>query len=369
MREEELVLEGRKLKILCAKRQTAAAEQSGIIIDTLRFTVPQRRLLEQERLLEDFDAGDLEPHQIAHYFASVFADLLGFTLGERRNGRDYYESTWTIKNASDCEMGSVSCGGAGQRGTILFSLKGQGCTYARSGWERAVHDYFEHCAPKITRVDLARDFFDGEVSIEDIVKSYRNHEFSYRKRLPSYEMHGSWALGCTIDGEQLAGHSRTFQVGKRDSGKLMRAYEKGHAFGIMDSRWLRCEVELRSANKRLIPWDALIEPASYYAGAYEAAHKLCGHPIRKVVATGQQIAQASAQRAMDWLERTVAPVLVQIHRVTSCDTDWLQGIVRKNKDRPIPRSLRGLSPSAMCEGLCQALNKFTNHPEPAWAGT
>jgi len=34
MREEELVLEGRKLKILCAKRQIAAEHQSGIILQT-----------------------------------------------------------------------------------------------------------------------------------------------------------------------------------------------------------------------------------------------------------------------------------------------------------------------------------------------
>jgi len=175
MTEEQLVLEGRKLKILCAKRQVEAAGQSGIIIDTLRFTVPQRRLLEQERLGDDFDAGDLEPAQIAHYFAQAFAQLLGFQLGERKNGRDYYESSWTIKNAQDCEMASVSAGGVS--GTILFSLKGQGCTCAKKGWELAVHEYFEHAALKITRIDLARDFFDGEVAIEDVVAQYRNHEF------------------------------------------------------------------------------------------------------------------------------------------------------------------------------------------------
>jgi len=362
MSEEQLVLDGRKLKILCAKRQSAAAEQSGIIIDTLRFTVPQRLLFEKEGLVDDFESGSFEPHQIAHYFANVFAQLLGFSLGERRNGREFYESSWTIKNASDCEMGSVSAGGAGQRGTILFSLKGQGCTWARAGWERAVHDYFEHCAPKITRIDMARDFFDGEVSIEDVVAQYRNHEFSYRKRLPSYEMHGAWALGHTIDGASLAGHSRTFQVGKRESGKLMRAYEKGHAFGIMESCWLRCEVELRSENKRLIPWDAVVEPAAYYAGAYAATHSLCGHALRKIVATGQQIAQASAQRAMDWLERTVAPILVQVNQAMSGDTQWLQGIARNNRQRPVPRSLRGLKPEAMFEGLRHALDKFM-HPQ------
>jgi len=164
--------------------------------------------------------------------------------------------------------------------------------------------------PKITRIDLARDFFDGEISIEDVVESYKNHAFSYRRRLPSYEMHGSWALGCTTDGQHLQGHSRTFEVGKRESGKFMRACEKGHALGMPYSRWLRCEVELRSANKRLIGWDALITPAQYYAGAYEATHALCGHRIRKIVATGQKIADACAHRVMDWMERPVAPALV-----------------------------------------------------------
>jgi len=128
MTEEQLVLEGRKPKILCAKRQAETAGQSGIIIDTLRFTVPRRRLLEQERLAGDFDAGDLEPAQIARYFAQVFAQLSGFQSGGRKNGRDCHESGWSIKNGQACEMAGVSAGGAG--GTILFC---QGRTYAKKG--------------------------------------------------------------------------------------------------------------------------------------------------------------------------------------------------------------------------------------------
>jgi len=58
---------------------------------------------------------------------------------------------------------------------------------------------------------------------------------------------------------------------------------------------------------------------------------------------------------------------VQIHRATSCDTDWLQGIVQKHKERPVPRSLRGLKPAAMFEGLRQSLHKFTHCPQPARA--
>jgi len=132
-------------------------------------------------------------------------------------------------------------------------------------------------------------------------------------------------------------------------------------------------VELRSANKRLIGWDALIEPAAYYAGAYEATHQLCGHAVRKAVPAGIQIAQASAQRAITWLERTVAPILVQINRAMDEDTDWLQGIVIDNHQRPVPRSRRGFSPLAMYDGLRQSLDKFIprhpHPPEPARAAT
>lgn len=361
--EEKLVLEGGKVKVLCAKRQLEAKAQNGVIVDYFRFTLKRECIPTDKRMPRDTCDQDL-----ARWYAHVFAQLLGFTVGVDRPGRDYYEHTTTIDNEFGHEVASVSAGGESQRGTICFTLKGEGCTSARRGWEARVYRYFEGMQPTITRVDLAKDFFDGECTIEEIVHLYKCDEFSYRNRKPKYTTHGVWAIGDTDEnGMPKPGHSRTFQVGKRESGKLARCYEKGHQFAMMDSPWLRCEVEIRNVN-RVIPWDVLTSPAEYYAGAYSAMQMLCNRETSTRISTATKVAEASAERAIKWLERVVAPTLVQIASVMP-NEDWLVGLVVENASRRVPRSLRGLNHATLASGLERALSKFLPHPcAPATAG-
>ncbi len=56
-------------------------------------------------------------------------------------------------------------------------------------------------------------------------------------------------------------------VGNRKNGKLIRIYEKGKQLGDPSSPWVRWEVELH-AKDRAIPWDVLLHPGEYVAGAY-----------------------------------------------------------------------------------------------------
>lgn len=356
--DEKLVIEGGKLKVVCQKRQLEAKAQNGVIVDYLRFTLRRELIPETKRIPRYTDDQDL-----ARWYANVFAQLLGYTLGMDRPGRDYYEFTTTIDNAFGHEVASVSAGGEGQRGTICFTLKGEGCTMARKGWEKRVHDYFAGMHPTITRVDLAKDFFEGEVTIEEVVHLYKHNEFSYRNRKPKYTTHGCWSLGHDADGMPMLGHSRTFQVGKRESGKLARFYEKGHQFAMMDSRWLRAEAELRNVN-RIIPWDALISTAEYFAGAYPALQLVANTDTATRIPTGKKVAEASAQRVVNWLQRVVAPTLVQVSKVMP-NEDWLIGLVVDQAHRRIPRGLRGLDHATMAHGLECALKKFTNPCAPA----
>ncbi|HMM52562.1 MAG TPA: replication initiation factor domain-containing protein [Burkholderiaceae bacterium] len=130
--------------------------------------------------------------------------MLGFELGEARKGRDHYDHTWTINSPFGKDVASVSGGGASQRDTFCVTLKGEACTFARPGWEQRLHDIFLPLYHRVTRIDLARDFFNGECTIDDVVHCYNNGEFDYRNRRPSHQEHGVWI------GE--APHSRTFQV-------------------------------------------------------------------------------------------------------------------------------------------------------------
>lgn len=350
---EKLVIEGNRVKVLCEARQVDAHAENGVNLDYLRFTIKRDAIPASRNI-----PADSEDQNLARWFAMLFAQMLGFELGVDRPGRDYYEFTTTIQNENGHEIGSVSAGGESQRGTICFTIKGEACHSGRKGWEKRVHAYFADYKPTITRIDLCKDFFNGELAIDEVVGLYRAGEFSYRGRRPSHETHGSW-----LDVDGIAGHSRTFQVGKRDSGKMARFYEKGHQYGLMESKWLRAEVELRNQN-RVIPWDAVISPAQYFAGAYQACQLIANMELATRIPTGKAVAEASAQRCVNWVKRVVAPTLVQLTKVMP-DFDWLEGLVLDQVHRRVPRSLRGLNPHQMQEGIQQALSIFTNPVVPA----
>lgn len=337
--EERLVLEGGRVKFLTQQRQILAADQAGVICDTLRFTCPETAFMGT-----DLIPGDTQAQDLARLLALHFARLLGFDLGDDRPGRDYYDHTTTIMNANGYEVGSVSAGGEGQRGTVAFTLKGEGCTNARPGWQALVHDAFADKFPKITRIDLARDFYEGEVTVDDAVIAYRDHAFSYQNRRPKPNNIGNWEDG----------NSRTFQVGMRESGKLCRIYEKDHQFGIMDGQWVRVEVEIRNTN-RVIPWDALTCSAQYFAGAYEFCHWVCNYPVATPIKTAVKVAARGAEALVNWLRRTVAPTLVQISGHMP-DFEWLEDLVLAESHRPMPKSLRGIAPHNLSQSMKDAFS-------------
>ena len=348
--DEKLVLQGGKVKFATQGRQIAAVDQGGVIVDYLRFTVLRDAMLDSGKTMP-LDTSD---EDLARFMALRFSALLGFTLGDYRPGRDYYEHTFTVLNAFGHEIGSVSGGGASQMDTFCFTLKGEGCTYAHPKWESRVSDFFGKYSPKITRIDLARDCFSfSDLSIESAVVAYEDHGFSYQNRRPKYGQYGCWL--------PQDGHSRTFQVGKRESGKLMRVYEKGHQFGMMADEWVRAEVELRSTN-RIVPWEALTKTGDYFAGAYEFCNWLVHHLDKSpvVIKTHTKVAEISVQRAMKWFNRVVAPTLVQITKIMP-DYDWMTSIVLDNANRAVPRGLRGLDYPSLQQGM----TKFFDRLDPS----
>jgi phage replication initiation protein len=347
--DERLALEGKKVKIICGERSTQA--DSGVIVDYFRCTVARETLFSASipskgELIVDGLQLDIE---IVADLAIHFAQLLGFQRGESRPGRDYYDHSFTIINENGQEVASVSGGGESQCGTFCFSLKGNGCTFAQPGWEQRVYDFFAPLSAKVTRIDLARDFFAGQYGYQQAVQAYQDGEFSYRGRAPS-----KMAIGDLLDG-----HSTTFQVGKRESGKIFRGYDKGHQFKLMDDPWWRAEVELRSSN-RIIPLETLIRPAAFFAGAYGFTARILEGVEPQTIPTLQRVAEASVERTVRWFERTVAPSLVHIS--LAAGFDWLTHIAVDQAYRPLPRSLEGISPASMKAGVLKALKRFSETP-------
>ncbi len=53
----------------------------------------------------------------------------------------------------------------------------------------------------------------------------------------------------------------------------MRIYEKGKQLGDPESPWVRWELELHNTDRE-IPFDVLLQPGRYVAGAYPATAPL-----------------------------------------------------------------------------------------------
>lgn len=113
---------------------------------------------------------------------------------------------------------------------------------------------------KLTRVDIAHDDFEGK----KINVDWGNMQdglggFSCGNRMPNIEHKGNW--------KRPNGKGRTLMVGARESGKMLRLYEKGRAEGDPNDNWQRAEVEFKSID-RVLPFDMLLAPSEYFIASY-----------------------------------------------------------------------------------------------------
>ncbi|MCW8329405.1 replication initiation factor domain-containing protein [Photobacterium sp. SDRW27] len=178
-----------------------------------------------------------------------------------------------------------------QAGLCAWGAKNHGCYVSFSGTGTAVLDLEQvhnalHQLPgaKITRVDIAHDSLNGKYDIKTARKMAENGQFVTRGRPASYCYIESGHLSQVASYQKSSGNcesvkkrfgfvadkGKSFYVGTRDAGKMLRVYEKGKQLDCKQHPdWVRWELELR-AKDRVIPFDALLEPAKYLAGAYPA---------------------------------------------------------------------------------------------------
>lgn len=339
---ERLVVEGRRIKMMCEER-AAFAGQSGVVTDWARATFHQDRLFHCRHSYAGLMAAEL-----ARAVSVEVAKLLGFRSGEQRNGREYYGVTVLIVNDDGVEVGYVSAGNeARQRGTLCVSVSGLGCTFAAHDWEIRLHDWLQELEAKLTRVDLALDFYNGEFTVDEAKEVYSAGGFSFQNRAPTPGFHGDW----------INGQKRTFTVGLRESGKLCRIYEKGHKYGDLADKWVRVEVELHNT-ERVLPLRMLLEPGVFFAGCYEVCELLLARYelIPQRIPLDRAVGDRTGEAVVRWIENTAAPAIAAITRAVG-GTSWIEDLVWLHKDRPLPKAIRGVGLEAASEGIHRGLAK------------
>lgn len=167
-------------------------------------------------------------------------------------------------NAGEAEqIGVVAWGGHSQNGRVMLSLSGVGTGLVEQ-WH-VLAEWIDSTGAKITRVDLAADFLEGEYSIEQAIQDYEAGLFKSSA--------GGRNPNAKLIHDMGSDEGKTFYVGKRENGKMFRGYEKGKQLGDKFSKWFRLEGEIHNKDRE-IPVQVLVTPESYFAGLNPVCSRL-----------------------------------------------------------------------------------------------
>lgn len=231
-------IRGNRALLVAHPEPLSTAHARGAFSDYLNVTFP-------------FSGGTAAIGALHRRITTVFGAAFG-GLEDRGKGLHGYHSSLAF------EQGRVLFGYGGQRDTAFLSLPGEGCAMVPD-WAAAAAFFKDELHARITRWDGAVDDYEGVHSVDDAVKLYLAGQFNLGGNKPSCDQAGNWI--------EPDGRGRTFYVGLRKNGKLMRIYEKGKQLGDPESLWVRWELELHNRSRE-IPFDVLIKPGQYVAGAY-----------------------------------------------------------------------------------------------------
>ncbi|WP_081528165.1 replication initiation factor domain-containing protein [Chromobacterium violaceum] len=247
--------------------------------------------------------------------------IFGFGVASKRpRGMNFYRDTWVLGQDDVC-YGNLSFGG--QRNTMCVQLTAVGCMAANSGWEQRLYDFLRDVAvnPRLTRVDVAYDDFDGEYNVDQMYADVQAGLFNCGGRNPFVEKRSDW--------DNPDGSGRTLYIGKRANGKFCRGYEKGREQGSKTSEWFRVEVEFKNVD-RIIPFDILLNAGSYLAGAYPAFERFRGKKTPERIKTIMQEAEFAFDHYLHYAALQVGRLVNYMRDVAK----WSEESIVKSLARP-----------------------------------
>ncbi len=219
--------------------------KSIVFVDYLSFTLPHGSIR---------GYGDSRLKAAALLLLNALPE---FTCDIRQKGIYGYTHSATLHISGE-QVGIIATGG--NSGTIFFELSGKATAYIN---QKAWANWLDHSGARLSRVDLAHDDYNGSRTVDSVREAYLSEAFKCRGQNPTSSAVGPW------DDPTQWGKGRTYYIGKRENGKMLRAYEKGKQLGREDSPWVRFEVEFRRQKDKPLSTEMLRKPIEYFAGAYD----------------------------------------------------------------------------------------------------
>jgi phage replication initiation protein len=216
-------------------------------------------------------------------------------MSQNDKGMYGYPDSYSL-TVDDVDVGIIGFGA--KHGKDLVSITGKGCQLWDSCFYPHVLDVLQTAEAKLNRIDLALDFYRGELSYDDCLAAYVVGEFKLPKS-PKMPMLSQVASSC--DGVNFG---RTMYVGSRKGSKMARCYEKGLEIfarlpesvrqqctddpgdrvygpgdfapdGTIANQWLRVEIEYKAVDV-LLPLDMVVLRDKYFIGSYPFCERVLG---------------------------------------------------------------------------------------------
>lgn len=246
-------------------------------------------------------------------------EIFGFGIAKKRDkGMHFYKYSWELQD----NLGIVLAGHSSQR--LSVQINGTGCALAAKGWQERLYRYLtEHAIrPKLSRIDLAHDDFEGEhLSVDWANEQDSIGGFWCGGRLPTVQHLGSW--------KRINGKGRTLTVGNRENGKYARIYEKGKKEGDALSLWTRAEVEFKG-HDRVLPFEILISPTQYFIAAYPCFAEFDQYTQPEKIATTKKTALIAWAKSKAIVKSQFGKYIAAYKKVYS-DTEIINFIISDDK--------------------------------------
>lgn len=211
-----------------------------------------------------------DPQNVLEALKPMFGDIgQHLRLKALERGNLGFERAATV-GLADMPVARIDFGGESQRGWARVAITGKQCEWV-SDWD-ALEGVEALPGSEPRRLDIALTTWDGQVNHDMVVDAYSRGRFLTGGAAP--------ALRQITSSDPEAG--KTCYVGKRESDKFFRAYEKGFEM-VAKTRGLpgkclaidgkaveniyRCEVELKSKTTPM-SWDVLARRDQFFAGSY-----------------------------------------------------------------------------------------------------
>lgn len=279
----------------------------------------------------------------------------GFGISKKNpHGMNFHRDSYVIG-----ESWGLFCIGH-RNNRFLVTISGDGWLNASPDSAVKLHEYLtllnkNGADVRLSRVDLAADYYEGVCTHEEFAEAYHRGDFvRQRQHLQNKDAWSSYQIIGCIHTNRGREAGITHAIGVRTSDLYLRCYDKGRQLGDKSSSWQRVELEIKSKDT-LISLDVLINPEQFFC-QYQWLKNLRNSDANRFE-TKVKRAEITVQASMEVIKTQFGKYLRVLRGLYDTDKELLDLLESDSTD--YPKRLAKIAPQGFTPLHRQEVRNFT----------